>query len=115
MNQALRRYDVVLVDFGDDVIGSEQGGIRPAIIIQNNVGNLHSPTTIVFPFTAKIKNIKQPTHTLIKGGIEKGLKQDSVVIGEAIRQISKKRIKTYLGKITDIFEQNEIQRVKNAI
>ena len=62
----LKRFDVVLVDFGSDVIGSEQGGIRPALVIQNNIGNLHSDTTIVMPCTSKKKNLFQPTHTLLK-------------------------------------------------
>ena len=62
----LKRFDVVLVDFGHDVIGSEQGGVRPALVIQNDIGNLHSDTTIVMPFTSKKKNLYQPTHTLLK-------------------------------------------------
>ena len=114
MTRELKRFDVVLVDFGDNVIDSEQGGIRPAIIIQNDVGNLHSTTTIVMPVSTKIKNIKQPTHTLILRGEEKGLKEDSIVLGECLRQISKRRIKKYLGKISDPIEKKEIKRVYDA-
>lgn len=114
MIQDLKRYDVVLVDFGRETIGSEQGGLRPAVIIQNDVGNLHSGTTIVFPFTTQLKRLNQPTHTLIAKGEHKGLVEDSMVLGEAIRQVDQKRIKGYLGSITDVNEREEIKRVYNA-
>lgn len=107
----LKRFDVVLVDFGSDVIGSEQGGIRPALIIQNDVGNLHSDTTIVMPCTSKKKNLNQPTHTLLKKSRESGLTVNSVLLGECIRQISKERVKKYLGCISDQKEKQEIRRV----
>lgn len=109
-----KRYDVILVDFGEDTIDSEQSGVRPAIIIQNDIGNFYSKSTIVLPLTTKHKNLHQPTHTLIKKGKDKGLVKDSMVLGECIRQISEKRIINYLGKITDINEQREIRRVYNA-
>lgn len=114
MTQYLKRYDVVLVDFGKEAIGSEQGGLRPAVIIQNDVGNLHSGTTIVFPFTTRIKRLNQPTHTLITKGEDKGLIKDSMVLGEAVRQIDQKRIQEYLGTITDNNERKEIKRVYDA-
>ena len=114
MTQELKRYDVLLVDFGQDNIGSEQGGIRPAIIVQNDTGNFFSSTTLVMPLTKHIKNINQPTHTLIKKGIDNGLFVDSMVLGECLRQISERRIKQVLGKITDQNEQREIRRVYAA-
>lgn len=115
MTQNLKRYDVILVNFGNDVIGSEQGGIRPAIIIQNDTGNFYSSTTIVMPVTTNVKrNPNQSTHTLLKKGKDKGLAEDSMVLGECIRQISEKRIKCVLGKITDVQEKKEIKRVYNA-
>lgn len=114
MQQVLKRYDVVLVNFGENVIDSEQAGIRPAIVIQNDTGNFFSSTTIVMPLTSKIKNINQPTHTLIKKGKEKGLVDDSVLLGECMRQISKKRILKFLGRVTSINEKNEIRRVYDA-
>ena len=107
----LKRFDVVLVDFGYDVIGSEQGGVRPALVIQNDIGNLHSDTTIVMSFTSKKKNLDQPTHTLLKQSKESGLANDSVLLGECIRQISKKRVKKYLGSISDQNDKKEIKRV----
>ena len=114
MDKLLRGFDVVLVDFGNDIIGSEQGGIRPACIIQNNQGNTYGSTTLVMPFTKQFKNIYQPTHTLIKKGKSKGLVHDSVILGECLRQVSEKRIKKYLGKISDIEEKKSIKRAYDA-
>ncbi len=110
----LKKFDVVIVDFGSDVIGSEQGGKRPALIIQNDIGNLHSNTTIVMPLTSQPKNLYQPTHTLLKKMKGNGLDTDSVLLGECIRQVSKKRIKKYLGSITDCDQRKEVKRVYNA-
>lgn len=111
MQNNYKRFDVVLVNFGVDIVGSEQGHIRPALIIQNNKGNIHSSCTIVLPFSSQIKKINQPTHALIKKGVNKGLSKDSVLLGECVRQISEKRIMQYLGSITDKFEQEEVKRV----
>lgn len=110
----IRRYDIVQADLSGTV-GSEQGGIRPVLIIQNDIGNTYSPTTIVMPFsTKKFKNPNQPTHTLIRKGAGKGLKEDSVLLGEQMRVISNQRIKKKIGRVTDEFEINEIRRVYNA-
>jgi mRNA interferase MazF len=114
MTQDLKRYDIVLVDFGREAIGSEQGGIRPALIIQNDIGNFYSSTTIVMPLTTQIKSLNQPTHTLIEKGNDKGLADDSMVLGECMRQISEKRIIKYLGCISDEKEKREIKRVYDA-
>lgn len=114
MTIKLKTFDIVLVDFGNEVIGVEQGGIRPAIIIQNDVGNVHSLSTIVMPLTKKIKHLYQPTHTLIKKENGTELKYDSVVLGECIRQISEQRILKYLGCVTKIEEKREIKRVYDA-
>ena len=107
----VRKYDIVQADLSG-TIGSEQGGIRPVLIIQNDIGNLHSPTTIVMPFSTKIyKNSNQPTHTLIKKSADTGLKMDSVLLGEQMRVISNKRIKRKIGSVTDEYERKEIRRV----
>ena len=111
MQKDYKRFDVVLVDFGTNVIGSEQGHIRPALIVQNNVGNACSSCTIVLPFSTQLKKGKQPTHAFIKKGKDKGLSKDSMLLGECVRQISEKRIIQYLGAITDKFEQEEVRRV----
>ena len=97
----IKAYDIVTVDFGDVPIGSEQGGIRPAVVIQNNIGNYYSPTTIVLPLTSQKKSLKQPTHVLLKSEFISALTEDSIVLGEAVRQVDKSRILEYRGKITD--------------
>ncbi|MCD7996451.1 MAG: type II toxin-antitoxin system PemK/MazF family toxin [Clostridiales bacterium] len=110
----LKRFDVVLVDFGSDAIGSEQGGIRPAVIIQNDDGNIHSSTTIVMPLTKKVKNLYQPTHSLLKKDQYNGLRVDSMLLGECLRQVSERRILKYLGYLNDVKEKKEVKRVYDA-
>lgn len=113
-NMKIKRYDIVQADLSG-TIGSEQGGIRPVLIIQNDIGNLHSPTTIVMPFSTKVfKNPNQPTHTLIKKSADTGLKMDSVLLGEQMRVISSQRIKKKLGCVTNEKERKEIRRVYDA-
>lgn len=111
MELGYKRYDVVLVDFGKEFMESEQSGVRPAIVVQNDTGNFFSKSTIVLPVTTKHKNLNQPTHTLLKRGQGKGLIEDSMVLGECVRQVSEKRIISFLGRITDEKEKNEIKRV----
>ncbi len=107
----VKRYDIVQADLSGTV-GSEQGGIRPVLIIQNDVGNLHSPTTIIMPFSTKVfKNPNQPTHTLIRKSADTGLKEDSILLGEQMRVISNKRIIKKIGSVTNENERNEIRRV----
>lgn len=85
------------------------------LIIQNDVGNLHSQTTIVMPFSTKIaKNPNQPTHTLIRKSADTGLKCDSILLGEQMRVISNKRIIKKIGCVTDCSERKEIRRVYEA-
>lgn len=77
----IKRFDIVQADLSGTV-GSEQGGVRPVLIIQNDIGNLHSPTTIVIPFSTKVfKNPNQSTHTLIRSSADTGLKEDSILLG----------------------------------
>ena len=73
MKEKYKRFDVVLVDFGQVEFKGEQGGKRPAIILQNDVGNYFGVTTLVAPLTSKLKHIKQPTHLLFKRDEEKGV------------------------------------------
>lgn len=79
------------------VVGSEQGGMRPVLILQNNVGNKYSPTVIVAAITTKIDKGKMPTH--VEVGSDRGLEKDSVVLLEQIRTIDKQRVKE---KITQL-------------
>lgn len=110
----VKRYDIVQADLSGTV-GSEQGGIRPVLIIQNDIGNLHSSTTIVMPFSTKVfKNPNQPTHTLIRSSADTGLRMDSVLLGEQMRVISNERIKKKIGTVTDELERKEIRRVYEA-
>lgn len=107
----IKQYDVVFIDLGTNMVGSEQGGKRPAIIIQNDIGNYYSNTTIVIPLSTKIKHVYQPTHTLIKGGDSKPLSYDSIALGECVRQISKKRIIKVMGHITDTYERKMLVKI----
>lgn len=114
MQNNYKRFDVVMVNLGTDIIGSEQGYIRPALIIQNDQGNLYSSCTIIIPLTHILKGLYIPTHTLIKKNKENGLKVDSILLGEQIRVVSEKRILKKIGKITDEQTISEIRRVYAA-
>lgn len=114
MKNGYKTFDVVLVNFGEVEFAGEQGGIRPAIIIQNSMGNIHSSTTIVFPVTTKIKHLSQPTHSLFKKDISKGLTEDSMILGECVRQISEERIIKKLGEISELCDKKEIKRIYDA-
>ncbi|MEG1997522.1 MAG: type II toxin-antitoxin system PemK/MazF family toxin [Clostridiales bacterium] len=74
------------------VLGSEQGGTRPVLIIQNDIGNAYSPTTLVMPITSRIAKAKLPTHVELTS-TESGLARDSVILAEQIRTIDKSRLK----------------------
>lgn len=84
------RGDIYIVDLSP-VIGSEQGGERPGLVVQNNTGNRFSPTVIVAAISGKIKKPKLPTHIAISKG-EYGLQKDSVVMLEQIRTVDRKRL-----------------------
>jgi len=83
----------------DPVIGSEQGGNRPVLVIQNNVGNHHSPTIIVAPITTRAKKLRQPTHIGIPPYF--GLPKSSMAMLEQIRTIDKSRMGDYVGCLDD--------------
>lgn len=87
----IKRGDVFYADLRP-VIGSEQGGIRPVVIIQNDVGNRYSPTVICAAITSKMNKAKMPTHIEITAG-EYTLAKDSVILLEQIRTVDKKRLK----------------------
>ena len=78
------------------VVGSEQGGVRPVLIIQNDIGNKYSPTVIVAAITSQINKAKLPTHIEISAH-EYGLNKDSVILLEQIRTIDKKRLREKIG------------------
>lgn len=87
----MRRGDIYYADLRP-VVGSEQGGVRPVLIIQNDVGNRHSPTVICAAITSKMNKTKLPTHIEILAG-EYEIERDSVVLLEQLRTIDKKRLK----------------------
>jgi mRNA interferase MazF len=92
------------------VVGSEQGGLRPVLIIQNDVGNKYSPTVIAAAITSKMAKSKLPTHIDLYA--EKvGLSKDSVVLLEQVRTIDKQRLKEKMGHLDD----NTMLNVNNAI
>lgn len=93
----IRRGDIYYADLSP-VIGSEQGGIRPVLIIQNNVGNKHSPTIICAAITSKMNKAKLPTHIEISTEDYKIVK-NSVILLEQIRTIDKQRLKEYVCHI----------------
>ena len=95
----IRRGDIVEVDFGFPV-GSEQGGIRPAIVVQNDVGNKFSPTTIVVPITSSMTKKSLPTHGFLFEDSGCGLPKDSTFTAEQVRVIDKRRITGKYGRAT---------------
>jgi len=97
------RGDVVLCDL-NPVVGTEQAGVRPAVVLQIDRANTVSPHTIVTPFTTKIRRALLPSHVLVPAGVG-GLSQDSVVLCEQIRVVDKRRINKVLGHLDDLYMQ----------
>lgn len=95
----VKRGDLFYADLSP-VIGSEQGGVRPVLVVQNDVGNKYSPTIIVAAVTSQINKAKLPTHIEIEA-FKYGLTKDSVVLLEQIRTIDKKRLKEKIGHFDD--------------
>lgn len=95
----IKRGDIYYADLSP-VIGSEQGGLRPVLIIQNDIGNKYSPTVIAAAITSKMTKAKLPTHIGI-GALDGGLLKDSVVLLEQIRTIDKARLKEKMGHLSD--------------
>lgn len=95
----VKRGDIFYADLSP-VVGSEQGGIRPVLVIQNDIGNKYSPTIIVAAITSQINKAKLPTHVEISAP-EYGLPKDSVVLLEQVRTIDKKRLKEKIGRFND--------------
>ena len=89
----------------DPVVGSEQGGIRPVLVIQNDVGNRYSPTVIVLAVTGQVNKARLPTHVPVLAG-ENGLQKDSVILAEQIRTLDKRSLRERIGSIgPEIMEQ----------
>ncbi len=101
----VKRNEIYLVDLSP-IKGSEQDGIRPVLILQNDVGNKHSPTTIVAPITSKIDKESFPTHVKIQAC---GLEVNSIILLEQIRTIDKCRLTELIGK-ADIHTMDKVDK-----
>lgn len=109
MEKTIKRGDIYYADL-NPVIGSEQGGTRPVLIISNDIGNRHSPTVIVAAITSRVHTkAKLPTHTAVNDF--EGLSKDSIILLEQIRTIDKKRLQEYIGMLS----ANEMARVDKAL
>ena len=109
MINGVKRGDIYYADLSP-VVGSEQGGMRPVLIVQNDGGNKHSPTDIATAITSQINKATLPTHIEL-GARTYGLSKDSVILLEQIRTIDKKRLKDRMGKLDDKL----MNQVDNAI
>ena len=106
----IKRGDMFYADLSP-VVGSEQGGIRPVLIIQNDTGNKYSPTVIAAAITSQTGKAKLPTHIEIDAE-DVGLKSNSIVLTEQIRTIDKSRLKEKIGHIED---HAVMQKINNAL
>ena len=109
MMGTVRRGDIYYADLSP-VVGSEQGGMRPVLIVQNDIGNRFSPTVIAAAITSQTGKARLPTHISFAGQ-SCGLTKDSVILLEQIRTIDKQRLRERMGKLDD----NMMNRVDNAI
>ena len=105
----VKRGDIYYADLSP-VIGSEQGGVRPVLIVQNDIGNKYSPTVIAAAITSQINKAKMPTHIEIDAK-EYGLTKDSVILLEQIRTIDKKRLKEKTGHA----DEELLEQIGNAL
>ena len=106
---SVKRGDIYYADLSP-VVGSEQGGMRPVLIIQNDVGNRYSPTVIAAAITSRMGKTRLPTHIDIYAD-KAGLAKDSVVLLEQIRTLDKRRLKEKMGHLDDLM----MNEVNNAI
>jgi mRNA interferase MazF len=97
INMQVRKGDIYFADLSP-VVGSEQGGVRPVLVVQNDVGNRFSPTIIVAAVTSQTNKAKLPTHVQISAE-GNGLNRDSVVLLEQLRTIDKKRLREHIGTV----------------
>ena len=105
----IRRGDVYYADL-DPVIGSEQAGVRPAVVIQNDMGNIHSATVIVAATTSKMDKPHLPTHIFVRAK-HSIFPQDSLILLEQIRTIDRSRLVNYIGRL----DGSIMQRIDNAL
>lgn len=106
--EKILKGDIFYADLGE-TSGSEQNGIRPVLVIQNNIGNKYSPTVIVTPLTSKVKKEGQPTHVVLN--CECGLSEKSMALLEQIRTVDRFRLRQYIGSI----DEQTMRRIDAAI
>ena len=99
MVSGVKRGDIYYADLSP-VVGSEQGGMRPVLIVQNDTGNRHSPTVIAAAITSQVGKARLPTHIELEAKTY-GLSKDSVVLLEQVRTIDKKRLREHMGRLDD--------------
>lgn len=109
MDNDIKRGDIFYADLSP-VVGSEQGGMRPVLIVQNDVGNKHSPTVIAAAITSQINKARLPTHIELSAN-SYGLTKDSVILLEQIRTIDKRRLREKMGNI----DTSLMSRIDTAI
>ncbi len=105
----IKRGDIYYADLSP-VVGSEQGGVRPVLIVQNDVGNRYSPTVIAAAITSRITKSKLPTHIPIDAA-DSGLTKDSIVLLEQVRTLDKRRLKERMGAVDD----RSMQEINRAL
>ena len=105
----VKRGDIFYADLSP-VVGSEQGGVRPVLIVQNDTGNRHSPTVIAAAITSQTGKAKLPTHIELTA-VQYGLPKDSVVLLEQIRTLDKRRLREHMGSL----DRKLMHRVDTAI
>ena len=109
--EKINRGDLYYADLDNKVIGSEERGTRPVVILQNNVGNRYSPTVIVAPLTSKIEEKAQlPTHIILDENIYR-LPKKSMILVEQITVIDKKRLRGYIG----LLDTNELEELEKGL
>ena len=105
----VKRGDIYYADLSP-VVGSEQGGIRPVLIVQNDLGNKYSPTVIAAAITSRKYKADLPTHIRVNAG-DSGLQQDSIVLLEQVRTLDKTRLREHMGALDD----GDMRRVNRAL
>ena len=105
----VKRGDIYYADLSP-VVGSEQGGMRPVLIVQNDTGNRHSPTVIAAAITSQVGKARLPTHIELSAQ-SYGLSRDSVILLEQIRTIDKSRLRERMGRL----DESTMNKVNNAI
>lgn len=105
----IKKGDVYYADL-TPVIGCEQGGVRPVVVIQNNIGNRYSPTVIVAAVTSRIGKHQLPTHIKLESGFP-GLHRDSMILLEQVRTIDRSRLREYIGRLGEMTMQSVDQAI----